>query len=209
MRFTMKRVAPVLVAAMLIAATASAQETGAGAGRVEIGMFPGGGLFFTESTNGTEPGFGNYAYAGALQFNLSEWLGVEGEFGGGIGVKQQLNFNNLAQQNSPCVYTYSGSLVYAPAGKNRALVPYIAGGVGGLTLLKTSEVENLGLTSNETFLTGNAGGGVKWFLTQRVGVRADYRLLTVRNKDTAPAFFGQATDNRYAHRFTVGFILTY
>jgi opacity protein-like surface antigen len=199
----------VLAAAVFVAATVSAQETGAGAGRVEIGMFPGGGLFFTESTNGTEPGFGNYAYAGALQFNLSKWVGVEGEFGGGVGVRQKLNFNNLTKQNSPCVYAYSGSLVYAPAGNDRALVPYVAGGVGGLTLLNTSEVENLGLTSNETFLTANAGGGVKWFLTGRLGVRADYRLLTVRNKDTAPAFFGQDADVRHAHRFTVGFILTY
>jgi opacity protein-like surface antigen len=200
---------PVLAGAVLIAATASAQEMGAGAGRIEIGMFPGGGLFFTESSNGAEPGFGNYAYAGALQFNLSKWLGVEGEFGGGIGVKQNLKFNSLEKQNAPCVYAYSGNLVYAPGGKDRALVPYVAGGVGGLTLLKTSEVANLGLTSNETFLTGNAGGGLKWFVTQRVGVRADYRLLTVRHKDTAPAFFGQDKDNRYAHRFTVGFILTY
>jgi hypothetical protein len=41
-----------------------------------------------------------------------------------------------------------------------AVVPYVAGGVVGLTLLNTSEVENLGLTSNETFLTANADGGV-------------------------------------------------
>jgi hypothetical protein len=204
-----KRIIPILAVALLFATTTFAQEQRAGAGRLEVAMFPGGGLFFTESTDGVEPGFGNYAYAGALQINLSKWVGIEGEFGGGVGVKQRLNFNDLSTQNSPCVYMYTGNLIYAPGGKDRALVPYVAGGVGGLTLLNTSEVKNLGLTSNETFLSANVGGGVKWFSTQRFGVRADYRLVAVQNRDTAPAFFGQAKDSRYAHRFTVGLVLTY
>ena len=64
------------------AAIASAQEGSVGAGRVEIGAFPGGGMFFMKSSNGNEPAFGNYALGGSLTVNLNRWVGLEGEGGG-------------------------------------------------------------------------------------------------------------------------------
>ena len=53
-------------AVVLFAATAFAQERSIGAGRVEIGAFPGGGMFFTKTSNGNEPAFGNYALGGSF-----------------------------------------------------------------------------------------------------------------------------------------------
>src|SRR5215204_1721536 len=55
-----------------------------------------------------------------------------------------------------------------------------------------------------TFLTGNVGGGVKWY-AGRWGLRGDYRFIAVQSKDDAPAFFGQET--RYGHRIYGGVIL--
>jgi hypothetical protein len=58
---------------------------------------------------------------------------------------------------------------------------------------------NLGINSTDTFLTGDVGGGLKWYANNgRWGVRGDYRFIAVRANDTAPAFFGQET--RYGHR---------
>jgi opacity protein-like surface antigen len=83
-----------------------------------------------------------------------------------------------------------------------SVVPYVTGGVGGLTLLKAA---GLGINEMTTFLTGSAGGGVKWYANNRWGLRADYRFISVQSKDTAPAFFGQ--DLRYGHRVYGGVII--
>ena len=85
----------------------------------------------------------------------------------------------------------------------------IAGaGIGGLTMTDyyARDVEALGVTKNETFLTGNVGGGLKWFATRHIGLRADYRMLMVKSKDNAPAFFGQ--ENRCGHRIYGGLLFT-
>jgi hypothetical protein len=75
-------------------------------------------------------------------------------------------------------------------------VPYVTGGIGGLTMLQRA---SLGVNSAETFLTGDVGGGLKWYAPNgRWGVRGDYRFIAVRSRDDAPAFFGQET--RYGHR---------
>jgi hypothetical protein len=77
-----------------------------------------------------------------------------------------------------------------------AVVPYVTGGAGGLTLY---ERERLGIFNSDTFLTGNVGGGAKWYAPNgRWGIRGDYRFQAVRSKDDAPEFFGQET--RYGHR---------
>ena len=49
----------------------------------------------------------------------------------------------------------------------------MTGGVGGLSLFDKAD---LGISDTETFLTGNVGGGVKWY-TGRWGLRGDYRFI--------------------------------
>lgn len=68
------------------------------------------------------------------------------------------------------------------------------------------EEREVGLNDDETFLTGNVGGGVKWYFG-RLGIRGDYRFFAVDSKDDAPAFFGR--DNRYGHRIYGGIILNF
>jgi hypothetical protein len=206
----MTRTALALFAALALGAgSAYAQDGAVGAGRFEIGAFPGGAMFFTESGNGNEPDFGNYALGGSVTFNVNRWIGVEGEGGGTLGIRQ--NFTSgataFADQRTPGMWMYSGNLVVNPGGSDRTLVPYATGGVGGLTMCPCGGVETLGITAYETYLTGNAGGGLKWFSTKHFGVRGDYRFFAVRNRDSAPWFFG--SENRYGHRVQAGLIFTY
>lgn len=188
-----------------------AQEAGNGAGRIEIGAFPGGGILFTEAGNGAELNFTNYALGGSFTLNFNKWVGVEGEGGGSIGLRQKMTFNNeqLTDQKTPNTWLYMGNVVINPIGYNRLLVPYGTAGMGGLTMCdcNSTDVANLGITKNEMYLMSNVGGGLKWFATRNVGLRADYRLFVVKNKDTAPGFFGK--ENRYGHRVYGGLLLTY
>ncbi|MBI4476001.1 MAG: hypothetical protein HY654_02445, partial [Acidobacteria bacterium] len=72
--------------------------------------------------------------------------------------------------------------------------------IGGLTMF---EKQSVGFTDDETFLTENFGGGVKWYFG-RWGVRGDYRFIAINSKDGAPEFFGR--DDRYGHRVYAGLI---
>ena len=198
------------LAVVLFAATSAfGQERGIGAGRVEIGAFPGGGMFFTKSSTANEPGFGNYAFGGSFTLNVNRWVGLEGEGGGTLGVRQAFTFADRAytNQRSPSTWMYHGNVVVNPGGSDRPFVPYLTGGLGGVTLSPHREASLLGIENYKTFLTGNLGGGVKWFAAPHLGFRGDYRLFVVENSDTAPLFFGGET--RYGHRVQGGLVFTY
>jgi outer membrane protein with beta-barrel domain len=200
-------IAGVLTAAAVMVAghPAYAQENVPGAGAVVITVIPGGGTFFTDSktysSTSSGPSFGNYDVGAGVEVNVSRYVGVEGEVSGAIGVSQDLQFGSLTSNvKSPNLVNYSGNLVVSAANRS-SVVPYVTGGIGGLSLFEQS---GLGITDTETFLTGNVGGGVKWF-NGRWGLRGDYRFIAVRGKDDAPAFFGQQT--RYGHRVYGGVLI--
>jgi len=192
----MKSWIAVLVTGLSIAGAgrAFAQESAAGPGTVEVSIIPGGGTFYTSGSKG--PSFGNYNLGAALAYNVNRIVGIEGEVGGTLGISQNLQFGGLtSNQKGPNQLNYAGNLVVsAPTGTS--VVPYVTGGVGGLTMFQQA---SLGVTDTETFLTGNVGGGLKWYAPNgRWGLRGDYRFIGVRANDNAPAFFGQET--RYGHR---------
>jgi len=191
----------IALAALAGTSPAYAQEATPGPGVVEVNIIPGGATFFTEDKDTSEPSFGNYDLGGSLAVNFNRYVGVEGEVSGALGVSQGLEFAGLnTDRKTPHMLNYSGNLVVlAPTG--RSVVPYVTGGVGGLSLFKR---ESLGINDTETFLTGNVGGGIKWY-GGRWGLRGDYRFIGVRSKDEAPAFFGQET--RYGHRVYAAVIL--
>jgi hypothetical protein len=71
---------------------------------------------------------------------------------------------------------------------------------------QSTDRPQVGVTSDETFFSGNVGGGVKWYApNNRSGLRGDYRFQTTKGKDDAPAFFGR--DTRYVHRVYAGLII--
>jgi opacity protein-like surface antigen len=202
----------VIALTLAIAGTASAQESAAGAGRVEVGGFPGGGTFFTKGSQskGSEPSFKDYALGGSAMVNFNRRIGVEGEIGAGIGVNQTFDFSggSIAGIKGPNTLAYNGNLVYNPGGSDRSLIPYVTGGLGGLTLFSRTELAPLGLSEDKTYLSENVGGGLRWYANEHVGIRGDYRFIMVNGEDTAPSFFG-LSQTRHGHRVYGGVLFTF
>src|SRR5215216_326357 len=173
---------------------AYAQESAAGPGTVVVTIIPGGATFFTEGNDAHGPSFGNYDLGAGVTVNFNRFVGVEGEVSGALGITQDLTLpGGTSNLKTPNLLNYTGNLVISAPNRS-SVVPYVTGGVGGLSAFKK---ESLGITGTETFLTSNVGGGVNWY-AGRWGLRGDYRFIAVRSKDDAPAFFGQET--RYGHR---------
>ncbi len=201
----MTRWIAVLVAVFGIASAdrALAQESAPGPATVAVTIIPGGATFFTESSHAKGPGFGNYGLGGAVEYNFTRYVGVEGEVSGGLGITQNLTQSGITSNlKTPNLLNYSGNVVVHLANPS-SLTPYVTGGVGGLTVFDTAA---LGISQTDTFLTGNVGAGLKWFHSSgRWGVRGDYRFIAVRSKDDAPSFFGQ--DTRYGNRVYGGVVI--
>ena len=178
-----------------------AQDVVPGPGAVVVTIIPGGATFFTEGKDTRGPSFGNYGLGAGVEVNFNRYIGVEGEVSGALGVAQDLQFGGVTSNlKTPNLLNYSGNLVLSAANRS-SVVPYVTGGVGGLSVFDTA---SLGINTTETFLTGNVGGGVKWF-NGRWGLRGDYRFVAVRSKGDAPSFFGQET--RYGHRVYGGILI--
>lgn len=199
----MKRSLAVVIAVLIIVAAgrAAAQEVTPGPGTLEITLIPGGATFYTSTD--TAPEFGNYSFGAGVTYTINRILGIEGEVAGTVGISQDLAFGGVTRnQKSPDTLNYSGNLVVS-APTHTSFVPYVTGGVGGLTMYQRA---SLGIKDTDTFLTGNVGGGVKWYASNgRWGLRGDYRFTAVRDKDDAPSFFGR--DTRYGHRAYGGVII--
>jgi hypothetical protein len=205
----MRRFIAFLVGAALSLGTAYAQEA-VGGGRVEVSLFPVGGIFFGHPDNaGNTPNFANYALGTAFTVNVNRKIAFEGEIGSGVGIRQSMTFNGeaLTNQKTPHMLAYNGNFVVNVIGNDRTISPYVVGGVGGLTLFTNPDVTNLGIVNNETYFTGNAGGGVKWFASRHVGLRGDFRLIMVKNRNEAPFF--STENNRYGGRVYAGLLLNY
>jgi len=190
------------VAAFAGATPAFAQESAPGPGKVVITIIPGGATFFTEAEdNPLGPSFGNYELGGSVAVNFNRYVGVEGEVSGGIGVSQTMQVGTFElDEKSPNLLNYSANLVVSAPNRS-SVVPYLTGGVGGLTMF---ERRTLTVDDAETFLTGNVGGGIAWH-AGRWGLRGDYRFIAVQSKDNASSFFGQ--EDRYGHRVYAGVLV--
>lgn len=203
----MRRALIALVAAVpFVFGTALAQER-PDAARFEIGAFPVGGVFFSESPSAVEPAFGNFALGATLTYNVNRWIAFEGEVGNAIGIRQGLTWEDrtVTDTLSPCLYAYSGGLIIHPFTGNHAVVPYAAVGAGGMTLLDTEDVASLNLGGNSTYFVVNTGGGLKWYAHSRWGLRGDYRLMVVDDKAEGPAFFADGRA-RFGHRVYGGLL---
>ena len=184
-------VGSIVVLSVAVAGNVGAQETPV-PGKVEVSITPGGATWV--SSKGADPKFHNYDAGGTLAYNFSRILGVEAEVTGAFGISQSLGQFIATNEKTPNMLNYTGNVVVNMPG--HSVVPYATGGIGGNTLYAR---EALGIFDSETFLTGNVGGGVKWYAPNgRWGLRGDYRFQAVKSKDDAPDFFGQ--ENRYSNR---------
>ena len=199
----MKRTLATFVAILVFlgATAAFAQESGPAPGSVEVTVIPGGGTFFMKGKDTGEPSFGNYDLGGALTFNINRYVGVEADVAGSLGVSQSLEFPGFRRElKSPNMLQYSGNVIVSAPNRS-SVVPYVTGGVGGLSIF---DKPALAIADTKTFLTGNVGGGLKWY-AGRWGLRGDYRFVAVRSQEDAPDFFGKET--RYGHRVYGGVLL--
>ena len=184
----------IVVSSVAAAGRADAQEALPGPGLFEVSIIPGGATFVTSKDRA--PDFYSYDIGGALAYNFTRVVGVEGEVAGSLGIEQSLDsFRGLVNdEKPPHMLSYTGNVVVMAPG--HSVVPYVTGGIGGTTLF---DREVLGILSSDTFLTGNVGGGIKWYAAGgRWGLRGDYRFQAVKAKDDASEFFGR--EDRYSHR---------
>lgn len=188
---------------VLLAGSAFAQT--AAVPRLEIGVLPGGATLFQSADDGA-PDFFTYATVGSVTFNVNRFVGVEGEVGGNFGIDQSIDFQPTSfgsvSAKPPHSVSYAGSVVIHPGGRDRRAGVYVAGGGGGLTLFERVEV---GVPDDATLFVGHVGGGAKVAVTDRWGIRADYRFLFLPTQDETPLFLG--SEDRFGHRFTAGFFV--
>jgi hypothetical protein len=188
----------VLVAALTIVGSARsyAQDTNPGPGTVEVTVIPGGAMYFTDHNSPTS--FTNYNLGGGVTYNVNRLVGIEGEVAGSLGVSQSLTFGNgslTTKIKTPNILSYTGNVIVSIP-THSSVIPYAASGIGGLSMFQRPE---LGVLTNDNYLTGNVGGGVKWYAPSgRWGLRGDYRFVAMRSNATASSFFGPS--DRFAHR---------
>jgi hypothetical protein len=206
----------VFAIAILMAASgvAPAQEVGSpGAGKLEVGGFPGGGLWLGGGDGNTEVDFNNYDFGGGGTFYLNPRAALEAEAAFGLGLSQNVNYrsNIVYRVQMPHTLATNGNIVFFPGGSGRRLAAYVTGGAGVLTLYSRTAASRLfGLTENESFLATNLGGGVKIFRRddyRNWGFRIDYRLIMVNTKSDAVPLFAQSK-HRTGHRFYIGMLYT-
>jgi hypothetical protein len=207
----------VFLTAILLVVTcrvASAQETAVpGAGKLEVGGFPGGGLWLAGGDGNTEVHFNNYDFGAGVTWYANPKVGIEGEGAFGLGLSQNVSYRNqiVYRVQMPHTLGSSGNIVFFPAGTARRVAGYVTGGAGMFTLFsRTAAARVFGLTQNESFFASNVGGGVKIFRRNEErnwGFRIDYRVVMVNSKSDAVAFFAQSK-RRMGHRFYIGMLYT-
>lgn len=209
-----------LAAVVLFAgcSAASAQDATIGAGKLEIGGFPGGGTFFIGGDDNREVDFNVYTAGGGLTYYFTNAVAVEGEFTGSVGWAQDVQFRNakLIHNQMPTVWSTSGNIVFFPGGTSGKRLPfYITGGVGTIMLSPRVPTKvfdyDIDKVGTQTFITENIGAGIKLFRgadAPNWGFRVDYRYLIVNANSDAPAFFARSK-SRSAHRVYVGMLYTW
>ena len=160
------------VAILLPVGAASAQEV-KGAERTEISSaIFGGGMLFMQSPAVDGSASRSHVLSVAFTRNLNRWIGVEADGGIGLGRRQTQRLYGTAptEARTSNVMLYSGNVVVNPFSSERLFVPYLSGGLGALTTLADEDPLTSGLAPRTTYLTGSAGGGVRWFPIPHWGV---------------------------------------
>jgi hypothetical protein len=194
-----------------------AQETAIGAGKLEIGGFPGGGTFFVGGDHNTEPNWSVYTAGGNLTYYVNPTVAIEGEATGSVGWAQDIFFHNVKVIHSqmPQPWTFMGDLVVFPGGTTGKRAPfYVTGGAGMMGIQPRVPDVQFGYGPSDGwkyFTAEDVGAGVKIFRASDApnwGFRVDYRLLFINKKSSAPAFLAQSK-SRAAHRVYIGMLYTW
>ena len=208
----MTRSRALLIALVFLAGCAVASAQDLGAGKVELGGWPGGGIFFVGGDDNLEVNFNNWGYGGGATFYMNPKIGVEAEVSYGLGLAQGVMYKGkeVFHVQVPNTLQTSGNIVVFPGGSGKQLAWYVTGGAGLLTLISRNSTKQFGITEAERHLATNVGGGVKIFRggdAHNWGFRVDYRLLMVSSSDSAAQFFAHSK-SRMGHRIYIGMLYT-
>jgi hypothetical protein len=189
---------------VFVAVPAFAQATEGGAGKLELSLFPGGFISFTEGGDLGEASFGQYMFGGSFTVNWS-FIGIEGDLFMAPGRTQDVHLlgGPTITRSTPHVVVDNVGLVIPLMGNDGPAIPFITAALGEVTIMRTKD--DLFQPDTETFTSGSFGGGLKWHRGARWGFRGDYRYTIIRSKFASPgSFFGE--EQRRAHRFYAGLI---
>lgn len=200
----MRRTLTGVLCVLVVSAAVPAFAQDPGAGKLELSIIPAGWVSFARADERPEASFGQYLLGGVFTVNWPR-LGIEADLMMAPGRSQNVDVaSGSTNRKTPHVVIDSVNLVFPLLGNRRAAVPYIMGGLGEVTIMRTSD--NVLQPDTETFTIGNFGGGVKWHSVGRWGFRGDYRFAAVRSKFDAPgSFFGR--ELRKSHRFYGGLVV--
>jgi len=157
-----------------------------------LGSFSGGVLFAqTAVSSGTRPGSTEitlFAGISAPVGHESKGFGLDVNTGTPIGGRVSYNFDrhNAAELSFANPFSLSANYVYNFSAIRGRWVPYVTAGIGGarseIALDNNNQPAQLnsnlmetGPERSQTVFTGNFGGGLKYFFTERFALRFDVR----------------------------------
>ena len=171
----------------LFTATAGTVYAGERAGAITLSPFVGGYTFDGVETLETRP-----VYGLRLGYNFIKNFGLEGTFS-----YVSTSFTKLVP-GTVDVFSYrlEGIYNFMP---DRSLVPYLAIGGGGATIVTPSTV-NITRPYNHS-PTVNAGGGIKWFFKKDMALRADYHQnILINTRDG----YNKIQDSMLNYEYSLG-----
>jgi opacity protein-like surface antigen len=143
---------------------------------------------------------------GSVSYRLTQNFAAEGEFTWFVPVKQTVDMGGGVKQDR----TAQNSIAYQ-AGLRASLplsrwTPYLAAGVGGLTILSDTSPDRLPqLEESQTVFALSFGAGAQYPVSSRWGLRADFReFVGFPGESTAGLSSNGSADAIWLARGTVG-----
>ena len=157
-----------------------AQESAAGSGHSRRhGRFRAGRHSSPRASRPTDRASSNYGLGGGVEVNFNRYVGVEGEVTGGAWDHAGPDFTerHVEPEDAEPAQLQQQRGRSAANRLDRAIRDRRHRRVDAFRQRHARRYHT------DTFLTGNVGGGVKWFNSSgRWGLRGDYRFVTVKSR---------------------------
>jgi opacity protein-like surface antigen len=145
----------------------------------------------TPASEGTRSGSTEVTFFAGISAPVnheSKGFGLDVKTGTPIGGRVSYNFNrhNAVEFSIANPFSLSANYVYSFSGFREKWVPYVTAGLGGTRqeialsdnnqpAQLNSNLTEIGADRHQTAFTGNFGGGLKYFFTERFALRFDVR----------------------------------
>jgi len=175
-----KILVPLLFALLATLTSSPPLQAGERAGAFSVSPYIGGYTFDGTQHFETKP-----VYGLRLGYDITDNIGVEGVFNY-VATKSTKGYG------SRNAISYRLDLLYNFQPQQK-LVPYVAIGGGG------TNIDGSNYTSHTFVGTANVGGGLKYFLTDSIALRADARQIFLFNgNESLPVYYPDANNRTWA-----------